>query len=1652
MPNFLRLIVIFITLFYWALMIPILELYSNVLDCSAFDPFFIPSQCNDPITKIISIPALIITAFSAFLYLWANRSYNFLQPNFLRIKFHTIELIITSLNIILIVFFSSIEASIPILIDLLIIIIGLLWLYNVVYGSEFSNQTVHTIFLAFLIGFLITSIAFLLKDSTPILNQTNFFYTLMMGLAFSIKMSMKILEKTNTHRFDSSFQDFSYLAVSLDNFYSLFEEKHLHEKSAFFFNGLFRNHFLTCKTTNCLITQQRFSNFFINNTLEQSRTISSFVAEVLIRTLKNKDIMKSVDFERLLLRYGSFVTHKSMNAIKAIYELEHVLNLNKSPSLYFTCVSKSLHKNLQSRILEYERIAKSNDTETEKKEIDVATFSYNNKTKGKFQRSFINLLKIRQDFFEKLRDGYPGYDELMNSACLLNEKIYEMMTFLDFKIKSSKQNLLQLMLPLKFRSILSCMVLNHLNEGFKAEEELEKLRKREISLNKNILNSLSFFDENVLFIQASFLGSDGIILDSSKTEKLAKFFNYTLEESKSIKKISQFMPKLIKGFHQKLVDWYINKPRHANSIEKLNFETYAAMKNGALFPIKIYVGPCFEYKDDFVFQTALIKSKTEFQGFIFDKNGDFQGFSQQFMNSLGLELSHESNEDLCLLNAFVLMPNLKEILEKNQAFHDISLTRLRNITSIFYLPNNMVEIMEILKTKAKEEETMKSHKSSQRSIKSSNSAKSVKSNNPQKKTITNQSSSKNNSKFISKFFKTTNLSNDHRSLIQKRYLENTLTNYEIFNQLMDRHNSRKIKLNFDLFFHHHQISSTDSIQFASFIVQKMAFIIHNDNPLSHSNRDLTMDELNSGGDPTIIQASEIHTGFINMPPPNVFEFRDSPKPSIEKMYENAIFMTEGNRLFTTEGDQNNENLLEKKLKDDLIIGNASRKRENEEKKIENEGLIVKTNNNDAEKFMKAPMISLNENEISSNQEKNKDEENSIESGFKSSDSKEKRLELNKDEEKGKAKTSNEKILDINDISSQNTSMSSLKKTFTIFNMMKLIQKHIPNVLYIIFFTRLIEVLVIIIYCIILMVLSREYIYSYYEPLEIAVVNFANIYNGLSLISSIMIEVEMIRNNYTTLSENSTYFELFRTHLNEEFIQFKSIVESEREKPNLHGYQNFYKSSYVNITDLIQPKFEIVPNLQFFDTLTEMTDEIKDLDNDRLDTMECDYLINNFLVYQDEFDTLTAMIWHEFDTTNTMIVSSVEDSLIIFVLFIFVMKFVDFYKLDQYYKQLTQIFNILLRTNQNESITEIITTNQMIITLSDQFDKFLHMNFAEELFNRKTVKMVDNDINLNMSRNKNLEKEAKLQLKKAKKAKSTRRSSMNPINRFPRIMYSFFSYSLIFFFLFFNYYYWKIVDLQISSLIDITNFFQNLYTLPSQMVINKNFLYRNKLITNEFSTQIDQNQQSDLIYSLLMSYEGEIQSSDETMPQYVIPAVEDINMEFFTMIVEGDICEALFMQDLINEAEENICRSIYNGAFTKGMLAVSNEFANIPNYYMESLLPNNSDLNQIKGFVTNDSVVIDIAAIVFINVAMNNLYDILQVYYKNGMLQQQNNLQLLLILTTVFIGGGFLMVILGYSRYLKRKYRNVSLVLSLIPYDRLMNDEQTVFLIKKYLKN
>ncbi len=379
-------------------------------------------------------------------------------------------------------------------------------------------------------------------------------------------------------------------------------------------------------------------------------------------------------------------------------------------------------------------------------------------------------------------------------------------------------------------------------------------------------------------------------------------------------------------------------------------------------------------------------------------------------------------------------------------------------------------------------------------------------------------------------------------------------------------------------------------------------------------------------------------------------------------------------------------------------------------------------------------------------------------------------------------------------------------------------------------------------------------------------------------------------------------------------------------------------------------------------------------------------------------------------------------------------------MDQFYQEMMKILNVLLRMNKNEAITEILITNRAISLLSDDFDQFLHVNFAEELINRKTVKIIDENIDKNPKN-----------LINGNFNKNHRRNYMKPISRIPRLFLGFFTYIMIFSFLFFTYFYWNMVNDEINTLIDTTNFFQNLYTLPGSIILCKNLIFRDKLIKNQFSTQINTEEKVSNLYELLLNLTKEIKKTNILIPKYALPAENLIKNQNFSTIIQGNICEVILYEGFIDESEKKLCEKIYNGVFTKGLLAISNEFANIDNYY-SAILSENSDFSQILSLILEDSIAIDVMAIIFIDNAMEIFYRNIEIYHKNAMFIEQNNLQIMLIITTVFIGGGLVVGMWFYAIFLKKMYRNVSMTLSLIPYERLMNDEQTVFLIKKFWKN
>ena len=98
-----------------------------------------------------------------------------------------------------------------------------------------------------------------------------------------------------------------------------------------------------------------------------------------------------------------------------------------------------------------------------------------------------------------------------------------------------------------------------MTDAVKYEDEIENIRKRYIRTDLDQLSPIIFFQDNYIVCEASFLNSKGVILESSKTVKFAKFFNYNVEETKLMKNIESLMPAVFAENHYKFVNWSLNR-------------------------------------------------------------------------------------------------------------------------------------------------------------------------------------------------------------------------------------------------------------------------------------------------------------------------------------------------------------------------------------------------------------------------------------------------------------------------------------------------------------------------------------------------------------------------------------------------------------------------------------------------------------------------------------------------------------------------------------------------------------------------------------------------------------------------------------------------------------------------------------------------------------------------------------------------------------------------------------------------------------------------------------------------------------------------------------------------------------------------------------
>lgn len=311
-------------------------------------------------------------------------------------------------------------------------------------------------------------------------------------------------------------------------------------------------------------------------------------------------------------------------------------------------------------------------------------------------------------------------------------------------------------------------------------------------------------------------------------------------------------------------------------------------------------------------------------------------------------------------------------------------------------------------------------------------------------------------------------------------------------------------------------------------------------------------------------------------------------------------------------------------------------------------------------------------------------------------------------------------------------------------------------------------------------------------------------------------------------------------------------------------------------------------------------------------------------------------------------------------------------------------------------------------------------------------------------------------KKSQFRKKLSFQDLKPLSRLPLLCFICFFGGLVLIFIGMNYYYFVFINDKVTNLIDITLFFEHLYTLPTTVLMVNRIILRERVITNQLYNFPDRFQRQQELNNILQKYVDDLKGTTSLISLYSLNAMDNMKQSDFPFIIYGDACKTLIMNNLIANSDKTKCETTLNTAFQKGLLNIVTE-----------ILRGISDDEEFRKIYANDTVAAQaqkdgilsrlaknvgvdrVTADYFLNKLLMVFYNDLANYYRDEMLLQIGNLKIVILLTTIILSLIMIVAIWAAKDYYEKIYKNISLTLNLIPYEKLLNDEQTLFLIKKY---
>lgn len=631
--------------------------------------------------------------------------------------------------------------------------------------------------------------------------------------------------------------------------------------------------------------------------------------------------------------------------------------------------------------------------------------------------------------------------------------------------------------------------------------------------------------------------------------------------------------------------------------------------------------------------------------------------------------------------------------------------------------------------------------------------------------------------------------------------------------------------------------------------------------------------------------------------------------------------------------------------------------------------------------------------------------------------------------------------------------SEYKSELSVFSALKNIKRIYPKSMKISIILLLLQAIISLVFSILYFQISHSYINNYFKPIQIGVREFSNQYhlNGIMMFSSMRVEYCFLNIIDSNLRKEYQLFieRIYNDSLKELILvndRFRNVIYGlnfeknykERGVAYIDGFDFKLKTtSYINFIDIVANNVNsLLPSLITMNTVPI------------LDYKNLIFLIRNFPSYLTESSFIYTQLIDEFMTSDEQINQNFFNLLIIFIIICTGIKLYEIFQWNNFMILLKNILAVYLRINEEDLEKEISNLKDFLKIMKDSNDKYFDLTVQDIT---KKEKIFQNQKN-NQKFDKNV--------KKSRRALFSRFQGLPKL--FIVIYYFFWSLVLGFYFIF-SYYNWIVVDKYIVKLTNTNALFSNTYIYSDSVIYLEDVMYREKIIRNPEYENMNisfQTKNGRLTYLKNALDKRMNLIANTSAMNIILDGVDDSQkLGQLKQVLSGNLCELIAKDHNFDNKQTSICEGILNGAFTKGLgNAISELFKSIKSreltlqYFPQTSIDEENQQKRIKEFINSKDYLDMYLAEIFLHETLEKFYNLNNDFYNEYLEKELSGFYIFLYITLVSVILLNWLFIYLIKNKIRLMYQLTCRVLFLIPYERMIKDEQMLNFLKRLSRN